>query len=400
MTSEQIRIERIKVKDIYQFACRIVDRTKQDEVLPITKHLALALAKNPYADEDDPALVVAYVGDRCAGYIGLFPGLLRTGDRYSKVFWGCTLFVAPEFRPIGIGGFLIKNLLSMKIDFVGAWGSEMAENIWRRLGLLGHLGPRDVYVLETKKLLMLSIDEKLLWFLHNFLGDLKYLSGFIHRMIEMIKRVKEQIIYPALKRVYYRLLLVRYGRHLKKIYFEEIDEIPKDVLDRRQYRPVAEFHRGVEWINWKLRYRMMLNYDEVDVSYANYHFGGLRDLFKYIALNVYSYDRKEYKGFLVLSICIHKSKTKIKILDFHFHELSDTQYIFLLSLRYAEMYKADYIILPNQLAHHFIEKKMTRIILGLRQHYYVIRPQNEESPLAKSLNEIELSLCDGDYSLT
>lgn len=392
MANEQTRLETIKIKDLHQFACRVVDGARQDEVLPITKHRALAHANNPYADEDDPGMVVAYVGDRCAGYIGLVPGLLRTGDRFSKVYWGSALYVAPEFRSFAVGMFLIKNVLSMKIDFVGAEMSKMAEKTWRRLGLIGQLGPRDVYVLETNKLL--SIAARPLWFIHSFLGRQKYASRIIHKMVKM----NERVIYPALKRVYYRVLFARYGRRLKTISFEEVDEIPKDALNGALSQPPAEFHRGVEWINWKLRYRWVLNYDEADVSYANYHFSGLRDLFRYIALDIYSSDQQEYKGFLVLSVSTHGMETVVKVLDFHFYNHSDTQYIFLLSLMYAKMYQADYIILPEQTAHHFKEKILTRILLCLRKHLYNCRPRNSESPLAISLKDIELNLCDGDYS--
>jgi len=35
MANEQIRIETIKIKDIYQFACRVVDQAKPNELFPI-----------------------------------------------------------------------------------------------------------------------------------------------------------------------------------------------------------------------------------------------------------------------------------------------------------------------------------------------------------------------------
>lgn len=393
MANEQIRVKRIKIKDIYDFACCMVNRANNEEVLPITKHLALAHANNPYADKDDISLVVAYVGNRCAGYIGLIPGLLRIGDRFSKIYWGSTLFVSPKFRPLGVGIILIKNLLSMKIDFVGAEMSEMAEKMWRALGLIGKLGSRDVYVLMVNKL---NFSDLLLQPLQKSMGNLRYVAHLVDTLVNIQKR----FIYPILKRLYYRILHMLYGKRLKTFFFEEVNKISDYEFDNASAQPKAEFHRGVEWINWKLKYRWMLNFSEVDVSYANYHFGGLRNLFKYIALDVYSSDRKKYKGFVLLSVCIHGEHTVLKVLDYHIYNHMDIKYIFLLSLNYAKKYQADNLVLPSQISSHFERNFLTRILLNSTQHIYVCRPQNNSSPLAKSLKDIELNLCDGDYSFT
>ena len=191
-----------------------------------------------------------------------------------------------------------------------------------------------------------------------------------------------------------------YGKRLKAIFFEEVKKISEREFDQGSARPLAEFHRGVEWINWKLRYRWMLNYDEVDDSYPNYHFGGLRNLFKYIAIEIYSSDRKKYKGFVLLSVCTHEDHTVLKILDYHFYSHMDIKYIFLLSLNYAKKYQADNIVLPGQISSHFKRGFLTRTLLNFTKHIYGCRPQNNSSPLAKSFKDIELNLCDGDYSFT
>ena len=108
---QDIRIDRVKVKELFDFACRIIEKEKDSGVIPITKHLALAQAKNPYADEMDDGLIVAYFNGRCAGYIGLIPGLLRNNDEFSKVYWASTFYVAPQYRTAGVGLLLLKNLL-------------------------------------------------------------------------------------------------------------------------------------------------------------------------------------------------------------------------------------------------------------------------------------------------
>ena len=96
--------------------------------------LALARANNPCAEGDDPVLLVAYMGERRIGHIGLVPGLLRTRDRFSEPYWGSTLFVAIEFRITGGGIFLTKNLLSTKADSLEGEMSKMVEKVWTRQG--------------------------------------------------------------------------------------------------------------------------------------------------------------------------------------------------------------------------------------------------------------------------
>lgn len=393
MLNKGVRIERITIGELYSFACRALERAAPDEPIPITKHLALAQQHNPYAGQHDIGLVVAYVGGRCAGYMGLIPGLLRTGEQLSKVYWGSTLFVAPEYRPMGVGIFLIKNILSLKCDFVGAEMSLMAEQVWRKLGLLGRLPARDCYVLDVNPL---NVADSPLRSLQRCSGNVRYLSGAAARAFTANKRV----VFPSVKKYYYRMLRKRCEKKLTCMRYTEVGEINNFSYEKVPNRPHCEFHRGLDWINWKLKYRWMLGKDEVDVSYDNYHFRGVRDAFKIFAVEISSADRDEYKGFLVLSLSIEGRECTLKILDYFLYDPGDAEYVVALAIQYADTYQADRVIIPDRLAPYFRKNVLTKYFLSATRHLYICRPESESSPLSLAIPHIQLDLCDGDYSFT
>ncbi len=187
MSDKKIRIERIKVKDLHEFACRTVSRTKENDVIPITKHRALAHTNNPYADENDIGLLVAYIGNQCIGYLGLMPGLLKEGDKFSKVHWFSTWFVPPEFRKTSVGLLLMMNALSLKYDLIATGISNETERICRGLGF-HELGPLDYYVINVDRMNFLALTFRLL---RNILSKIRIKS----KITDAIIRASERIFY-------------------------------------------------------------------------------------------------------------------------------------------------------------------------------------------------------------
>lgn len=74
--------------------------TEGSPVIPITRHRALAQANNPRAEKSDPALIVAFDGNRVVGYQGILPDWIRVGGGKQKIGWLSTWWVDPrnEFR--------------------------------------------------------------------------------------------------------------------------------------------------------------------------------------------------------------------------------------------------------------------------------------------------------------
>ncbi|MDT7041545.1 GNAT family N-acetyltransferase [Candidatus Nitronereus thalassa] len=393
---QDIQIDRVKVKELVEFADSIIEKEKDSGVIPITKHLAIAQAKNPYADAVDVGLIVAYLNGRCAGYIGLIPGLLRNGEEFSKVFWASTFYVAPQYRTAGIGLLLIKNLLSLKIDLVGAEMSQMAEKVWRGLGLIGPLGPRSVFVVNVNKLNWI---DPILCFLEKRVANLRGATRFgLSSIVRRVVGKWKGRIYSRTKKGYFKLLLWVFRRELHSIYCETVTAIPPERFPRNVQQSTAEFYRGPEWINWKIQYQWLFSKDEIDVSYDNYHFRGVREHFQIKPLLIYSSCKERFLGFLLVSLSVEGGNATIKVLDFKLEEHCDLSVIFLAVLQQAAKFNVDAIVISPKLSTFFMTHGISRFLLSEIKHLYVCRPEHKNSPLAQVVNEIEVDLCDGDYS--
>lgn len=71
---------------------------RSDAFIPITKHRAESQIKNPKADEDQTLLILAYEGEKLAGYVGCLPDLFLIQGEKFKYAWLSTLFVSNDFR--------------------------------------------------------------------------------------------------------------------------------------------------------------------------------------------------------------------------------------------------------------------------------------------------------------
>jgi len=398
MNEDKLEIQIIHVKNIYQYACKIITNANQGGTLPITKHLALAYANNPYADKDDPALFVAYKGKIPVGYLATIPGLLRNGKNLAKIYWFSTLFVASEYRATGAGVLLLKSVLSLPYDIVGSGPSKMAEKVLRGLGLIGRIKPLKYHVAEFNHVRVL-VPYFIKRILEGVLGNYhttKRLNGKVHYFLNL----SQNRLYPVIKRLYYSLALFQYRKLWKKVRWEVVSEIPKSSVIGASSECEAEFYRGPEWINWRMKYKWMLSKNEVDISYNNYHFRGVRDEFRFIPLMVYNVDSKVYKGFLTLSLSVDNEMSTIKLLDYEFNKPCDSIYAFLLTLWYGKKHGADQIEFPDQMANYFKGCKLLLAILFERERLYAFRPKENKSPLGKALAKIELNYCDGDPSFT
>ncbi|MFQ5823911.1 MAG: hypothetical protein ACE5JB_07645 [bacterium] len=390
MAQEQIRIEKIRVKELHDFACRILDRTKDNDIIPISKHRALAYSKNPYADDNDIGLLVAYMGNKCIGYLGIMPGLLRTGNKFSKVYWFSTWYVPLEFRKTSVGSLLMMNALSVKYDFLAnAPGmSREAQRVYRALHF-HELGPLDYYMITVERLNWFYVAFRLLQRILNKIGiDFEILDNLTRASV---------FIFTPIRRIIYDLLLHNQAnQQIKNISYKEVSEIDDYLMQIKHRANSTGFYRDTDIINWMLKYKWILEPDKIETPKLNYRFAYVQDVFRYIALKVYSPDGKDYKGFMVLSVSSENLKTVLKVLDFCFLNRDDYKYIVSLALKYARTYKATNIVLPGSLATYIKDGVLMKFLLHKEYIFYFCHPKSRNSPLATSLNDIELQFCDGD----
>ena len=79
------------------------------DLIPITRHRALAEIKNPRADPEDVILLVAYDEDRVCGYTGVLPGLIFLEGERHRVGWLTAWWRKPDPKYAGIGSKLLMR---------------------------------------------------------------------------------------------------------------------------------------------------------------------------------------------------------------------------------------------------------------------------------------------------
>ncbi len=391
LPEEQIRIRKIRVKALETFALRTREAMKDNDIIPIGKHRALAHQNNPCADENDIGLLTAYLGERCIGYLGIMPGLLRRGDRFSKVHWLSTWYVVPELRKTSVGLQLLLSALSLKYDFVVCAMSYEAERVYRALRF-SELGPLNYYVISFDILNLLSLSFRAL---RKIVRRLGIKLEIFDKMIRLSTH-----IYSPIRNALYDTVIYNGGVHLDRICYEEVRRFHGDAREKRFDSHSTEFYRGKEIINWMLKYKWTTERDKAEIGDTSYYFAEIRDVMKFISLSVYSCNGKEYRGFLILSFSRANFYSVLKILDFGFHKAEDRKYVVFLALKYARTLAANYVELPESLIKYVKDSFVFRLLLSGKKRIYLSRPKASDSPLATFASDINLNYCDGDTPFT
>ena len=219
-------------------------------------------------------------------------------------------------------------------------------------------------------------------------------------MVRKLQDSNSRYLYPLLRKLFYFVLRVSSRRASTNITFEEADRIPDDALVGESERQTPVFHRGVEWINWRLQDPWVLTYEDTDERYDNYYFRAVQPFFKIMALNLYGKGRNDYRGFVVVSISMAEQGTTLKLLEHHFEQDADAACVLDIVATLGSRYGADRVYIPDQLARWFEQNVVARRFFQFTIHDYLLRALAPDSALGSRIDEIELDLCDGDFSFT
>ena len=353
--SQDIRIEAIRVRDLQDFTRRAVENLRGDQTIPLTPQRALAYAANPCASETDIGLLVAYCQDKCAGYLGIMPGRLLVDDALYPVYWFSTWFVPPEFRSTGVAVRLLSRALTLDYDLAVTGTSQQADRVYRALGF------REVGPLRFKRL--------------RLPGN------------------------ALLKRYAYGVLLRPYRSALKEIATRQVARLsegfhPPLTVDKGN----PCFYRDVSVVNWMLEHPWILETARNPGPVSSYAFSDRRDRFRYVAMEIHGARADDLKGYLVLSISTERSRTIVKVLDFHIATDADLGFVFPLAVLKASLQGADQIDLPREVCDSARPGALTRLLLRSEERACFLRPRDARSPLATAQENVRLSYCDGDMA--
>lgn len=395
MNHADIHFKHIRVKELQDFAERVIAEAQPGDFIPITMQRAVAHAHNPYAAKNDVALLVAIDGDdEIVGYFGILPLLLRRGQEYFKVHWFTTWSVSAKVRGRGVGSRLMAEALSLNQDYLivgsvharrvcrkyGFWERQPLDYVWLDSTGMGHLNP----------LVWLRRGYRKFWHLLGVEKEIRIHTPLTDRL--------DSLLAPVLKPFFYAWLAATQAQVLAGIRFREVDQL-RGEPPTCPHRPRVELHRGVDAVNWMLTYPWVLESGQSLTEEMNYYFSDARPLFRFIALEVYS-PEDEYKGFVVFSVTRKKDQVMLKTLDYRFTNPSENRYALALAIHYGRQYQADTIELPAEVAAHLRSSLLGRLLLHRKQRIYQAMPKDEDSPLAQAWEEMKLNLSDGDMAFS
>ena len=393
MEDPHIRIEHIKLKELSDFARKALSHPDFHSVKPISLIRAQAQTKNPHAHPDDVALLVAFYKNRCVAYHGLLPGLLKGAGNFSRVYWLVTFFVSPDYRKKGMGKLLVKEIQGLGADLVTTGITKAAEAVYRSMGFKP-LGELAFVQLRLDRLPFPgAFFRNLLQYLENNKNRLNKFYLFFNKL--------DSRMHTTAKKIFYRSVFSRLNWEEKRFSCRRVACLSERFQSAADDKPGSPlFFRGIKAINWMLQHRWVVSRHEEKGGTENYYFSTVRDLFKYIALEIYSADEKSAKGFSVYSVSRKKGRTSVKILDYHFSDPSDNHIAAYFGLKYAKEFLADRIEFPEHLAGFFINRLSLPKLVKKKKRLYLFCPSSADSPLAVSAPEITLDYCDSDTAFT
>jgi GNAT superfamily N-acetyltransferase len=392
MGSLNIDIKPILLKDLYQFAGQISGSNGFESIVPITLSRARAQTNNPYAQPDDVALFVAFKDNQVIGYIGRFPGLLSIENKHHRVFWGSTFYVADKYRGKDIGKLLLDKMILLDQEFVVTRITPQADKVLKRYGMKV-LGSLNYFQFRVEKVHCFKG-------LFEFFKKIYNASKSNNRSLKKLIKNTEKRLYMLEKRFFYATIagfVKKMAGNYKVLITNEIKK--SDFWEYPKLHPPF-FFRGAKLINWMLQERWVLSQSNNKPQISGYHFSGIREIFRYIALKLYYKNEQNYNGFIVLCVSSYKGKTVLRVLD---HSLKTSETIpaaCAAVFRYARQYQADRVEFPNKMGHYLNRQIIFKKFLKKQTREYLYFPMHKNSPLERAKNEIRFDYCDGDTAFT
>ncbi|NIW00417.1 hypothetical protein GWN26_15345, partial [Candidatus Saccharibacteria bacterium] len=186
----------------------------------------------------------------------------------------------------------------------------------------------------------------------------------------------EGALYQRSKEIFYSKVIAGLKPEQKAFVHARVDQIDpraQAAIDLQSRTPC--FYRGVEAINWMLKYRWIISAEKEKVEAEPYYFSLVSELFDYVALQIYSADKKVFCGFLILSALAKKGRTWLKILDFAFKDPDDGDLAAYFGLMYANKFSADRLEFPASLLDYFKQNPLVQPLIKRQQRLYLFYPK-------------------------
>lgn len=394
MSSEQIRIQRVKVRELPAFAAALIEGAAPGGYIPITVQRAEAQARNPFADPEDVGLLAAWDGEQCVGYFGIQPLMLQHQGSLHKVHWFTTWSVHPDLVGQGLGSALMADALQLGLDYAIV-GSASARRVSAKFGF-HEVAPLDYVRIDFGIVGAYNPLSLLLRALRKLLSPLGFKLN-----IEVLHRVFARVFESSLGvlvRPWLRSWALRpYQAHLRAFTVERVEQVLPPGRERPDSGRVG-FYRDSRIANWMLAHPWVLPAGGSPSEGLDYAFTDARPQFEQIAWQLADHSG-ENLGYAVFQLSQIRARRVLKVLDHDLVAEAEDRLI-ALALKLAGDSKADLLEGPIGLAALESRGWLGRMLVQRRQRICQVYPSADESPLGRAWPHLQQSYVDGDTAFT
>lgn len=383
----QIQVERIKVKDLVNFAYKAQNDLKNFPVLPIPVLRAVAHSKNPAASPHDTALLVAYANNKCIGYLGILPCFYRYKNRKTKAYALSTLFIDKHHRGGSAALTLMANAIDLKCDFLLTDYTLAAEKFFKKnpqwFRFVGNLSYLYIHLLPP---------TSMLWWMKNQFKPTQYL-------IKPLFSVNRLICMAGGWNFFYQLFSPKTSRRWKDIKVCSVSKVhePEPKPKENSQTNKAFFFRNVDIVNWMIQYPWIT---EDPSSSSNYIFSYQRKLHRFLPFELYEKKTGRRIGYFVFLVTRKRDLTVLKILDHSLCYDSDLQCITDVAFREAARWKAELMVASNKFWPLIKTHSLLRLLTQHKKREYLIHSTTQGSVFPENPMDMHFDLCDSDYAFS
>jgi GNAT superfamily N-acetyltransferase len=380
MAAEKVRIERVKLKDLEAVAARFIDFAKPGAFIPITKHRAAAMARNPHGQPDDVALLLATEGERCVGYFGVMAVARCHPGKLQRVHWLTTWAVSEDYRGKGLGSRLMEEALALDVD-LAIVGSKPARRVSAKYGFV-----------EAKPLHYVQLD-------FGVAGRFNPISLLLRGLRKLFSLIKLRLSIQRLDDFFVRLFEVLLGFLFRPLFFwlaqrkaGGVDAAALAASVSPLVAPVPQgtfFHRDPQTLNWMLSYPWVVPQGKSDSDDLTYGSTDWREDFEIFAWKL------ESAGFVLFQSSRIRGRGMLKVLD---SEGLPPRRLLALALRAAGQRNAAVIEGSHELAEPL--GWLRPFLVVRKQRTLQLHPRAADSPLAQALPALQQRYTDGDMAFT
>ena len=256
------------------------------EFLSISKHRLLAHFNNPNLENDDIVLILAYLNQELAGYMGIFIDKIFFDNQETKIGWLSTWWVHPKTKGTGIGREILNEMYIATNGKIGiSQFTPSAKRVYDKSG----------YFVNLKENIGIKavLKSNLAFLIPELKPKLKFLKPVFRLFDSIFNSIVDVKLYFSTKIIYNKL------DNIKIEYLNAIDAESNDLINQFSQNHLSI--KSKDFFNWLKQYHWVQEAPILELTEkSKYEFSNYDNNFNIYLMKIIN--NKIPIGFLVLQV--------------------------------------------------------------------------------------------------